>query len=327
MDAENRKILIEAINIKGYYYLPRGCVHAVDGCALKLYEGEIIGIAGESGCGKSTFGKLIMGYNKPPLRLVDGSVKMDGVNIYDLPWKERKKFWGSFIAMIPQYSMNSLTPTHKVQALIIDAINEKIGSTISKEEIIERAKRRFEELGLSPNVLEMYPFELSGGMKQRAVIAISSLLNPKVLIADEPTSALDVSTQRRLLELLYYIVKREIVKSMIVISHDIASLRQICDYMYIMYAGKIMEGGPTEKMIIYPLHPYTKLLLNTVVTIDPETRKRRLEGIPGVPPQLIEPPIGCRFSERCPYAIDRCKREEPQFSEAEPERFVACWLI
>jgi len=327
MNARNRKILIEATNVKGYYYLSEGYVHAVDGCTLKLHEGEIIGIAGESGCGKSTFGKLIMGYNKPPLRLVDGSVTMDRVNIYDLPWKERKKFWGSFIAMIPQYSMNSLTPTHKVRALIIDAINEKSSSSISEEEILERAKRRFEELGLSPTALDMYPFELSGGMKQRAVIALSSLLNPKVLIADEPTSALDVSSQRRLLELLYYIVKREIVKSMIVISHDIASLRQICDYMYIMYAGKIMEGGPTEKMISHPLHPYTKLLLDAVVTLDPEIRKRRLEGIPGAPPRLLEPPIGCRFFERCPYAFDRCKLEEPPFSEVEPDRFVACWLI
>lgn len=319
-------MLIEATNVKGYYYVPEGRVHAVDECTLKLHEGAIIGIAGESGCGKSTLGKLLMGYNKPPLRMVGGSITIDGVNVYNLSWNERKRVWGSLVAMIPQYSMNSLTPTHKVRTLIVDAMKEKFRSSISEGEILERAEGRFKDLGLSLTALDMYPFELSGGMKQRAVIAISVLLNPKVLIVDEPTSALDVSTQRLLLELLYYIVKREIVKSMIVISHDIAALRQICDYMCIMYAGKIMEGAPMEKMISHPLNPYAKLLLDAVVTPESEIRKRRLEGIPGAPPQLLEPPIGCRFSERCPYAFDRCKREEPPFLEVEIDRFVACWL-
>jgi len=327
MTAGSSQILIEAVDVKGYYYIPAGRVHAVDGCTLRLHEGEILGIAGESGSGKSTFGKLIMGYNKPPLRMVSGRITIDGVSIYDMSWRERRKIWGSLIAMIPQYSMNSLPPTHKIQKLIFDAMTEKFPSNISKEEILERAKRRFKDLGLPPFALNMYPFELSGGMKQRAVIAISTLLNPKALIVDEPTSALDVSTQRLLLELLYYIVKREIVKSMIIISHDIATLRQICDYMYIMYAGKVMEGAPIEDMINNPLHPYTQLLLDAVVTPEPEIRKRRLKGIAGAPPPLLKPPVGCRFNERCPYAFDRCKREEPPFSEVEPNRFVACWLI
>jgi len=319
-------MLIEAIDVKGYYSIPEGHVHAVDGCTLKLRHEEIVGIAGESGCGKSTFGKLLMGYDKPPLRMVSGIITIDGVNIYDIPRNERKRVWGSTIAMIPQYSMNSLNPTRKARNLIVDAMKEKFGSSVPKNEMIERAKGRFKDLGLSSTALDMYSFELSGGMKQRTVIAISTLLNPKALIVDEPTSALDVSTQRLLLELLYYIVKRKIVGSMIIISHDIASLRQICDSLCIMYAGKIVESADMEKMIEHPLHPYAKLLLDAVVTPEPEIRKRKLEGIPGAPPQLLRPPVGCRFSERCPYVMDRCKSEEPPYSEAEPDRFVACWL-
>mgnify|MGYP001114179067 CR=1 FL=1 len=326
IDAENRNILIEAIDAKGYYVIPEGYVHAVDGCTLKLCEEEIIGIAGESGCGKSTFGKVLMGFDKPPLRLAGGTITVNGLNIYSVNWNERKRLWGSSIAMIPQYSMNSLNPTRKIRDLIVDAMKEKFRSSVSESEMLERATLRFKDLGLLPTALDMYPFEMSGGMKHRAVIAISTLLNPKVLIVDEPTSALDVSTQRLLLELLYYIVKRKIVGSMIIISHDIASLRQICDSLCIMYAGKIVESADMEKMIEHPLHPYAILLLDAVVTPEPEIRKRKLEGIPGAPPQLLRPPVGCRFSERCPYVMDRCKSEEPPYSEAEPDRFVACWL-
>jgi len=326
MATEDGNILLQAVDVKGYYETPEGSVYAVNGCTLELHEEEIVGIAGESGCGKSTYGKLLMGYGKHPLRMVSGSVTIDRVNIYDKPWSERKRLWGSLIAMIPQYSMNSLNPTRKIQNLIIDSMKEKFRSSVSESEILERAKGRFMDLGLSPTVLGLYPFELSGGMKQRVVIAISTLLNPKVLIVDEPTSALDVSTQRLLLGLLFHIVKRKIVKSMIIISHDIASLRQICDCMYIMYAGKIAERSPMESMIDQPLHPYAKLLLGAVITPEPEIRKRRLDGIPGAPPQLIKPPASCPFSERCPYAWDLCRSLEPPFLEVEPERFVACWL-
>lgn len=326
MKTGNDTTLVNVTGLRGCYVTSEGKVHAVDGCSLKLQEGEIVGIAGESACGKSTFGKLLMGYDKPPLQVVEGAVFVDGVNVYSMSWNERKALWGTSIAMVPQYSMNSLNPTRKILNLIIDAMKEKFGFNVSEAEVSRRAKRRFEDLGLSPDVLEMYPFELSGGMKQRVVIAISTLLNPKVLVVDEPTSALDVSTQRLLLGLLYYIVRNNIVRSMVFISHDIASLRQICNRMYIMYAGKFVESSPTERMIAHPLHPYTKLLLNAVITVDPEVRARKLEGISGAPPRLINPPLGCRFFERCPYAMERCRIEEPPLSEVERVRSVACWL-
>lgn len=320
-------MLLEAVNIKGYYNTSRGYVRAVDGCSLKVKEGEIAGIAGESACGKSTLGKLLIGYDKPPLKMVEGKVIVDGINIYDFPWSKRKSLWGSLVAMIPQYSMNSLNPTIKISDFIVDAMKEKFQSKkVSKDEVLKKAELRFKELGLSAGVLDMYPFELSGGMKQRAVIAISTLLNPRLLVADEPTSALDVSTQKLLLELLLYVVKSRIVGSLIVISHDIASLRQICDQTYIMYAGKIVESSPTDEIIDCPFHPYTKLLLNAVITIQPEIREQRLKSISGTPPQLVKPPQGCRFFERCPDAMGKCKDEEPPSIEVKPGRFVACWL-
>ncbi|MEM2921262.1 MAG: ABC transporter ATP-binding protein [Candidatus Bathyarchaeia archaeon] len=326
MGFDSRNALLKAVNLRGYYRTPEGYVHAVDGCTLRLHEGDLVGIAGESACGKSTLGKLLIGYDKHPLKVLEGTVVVGDVDIYSMPWNERKALWGSSVAMIPQYSMNSLNPTRKIRNLILDAMKEKFQSNLSEAEFLKRAELRFKDLGLSSNVLEMYPFELSGGMKQRVVIAISTLLSPRVLVVDEPTSALDVSTQRLLLGLLNYIVRHKIVGSMAVISHDIASLRQICEQMYIMYAGKIVESVSTEDMIDRPLHPYTKLLLNAVITIDPEIRDHKLEGIPGAPPGLLKPPPGCRFYERCAYAMERCKVEEPPLLEVESNRLVACWL-
>jgi len=319
--------LLKAVNIKGVYESLKGPVYAVDGCSFALSKGDITGILGESGSGKSTFGKLLMGYEKPPLRLIEGHVTINGVNIYEMNLKERKReVWGSLVAMVPQYSMNALNPTRKIHALIKDIMKEKIASEISDEEIRSMSEARVKELGLSPDVLDMYPFELSGGMKQRVVIAVSTLLNPQVLIADEPTSALDVSTQRQLLILLYNLVKKDIVQGLLFISHDISTLRQICNYLFVMYAGKPVELAETEKIINDPLSPYTKLLLNSIVTIDPEIRKTKLSDIPGVPPDLLNPPKGCRFRERCPYATQRCKQKDPPFKEIEKGRFVACWL-
>ena len=307
-------------NLRGGYELPSGFVRAVDGCSLIAYDNEIVGIVGESGCGKSTFATLIIGYVKPPLKIINGTSIIDNVDIYQLSWKERReKVWGRLVSIIPQYSM-------KIKDLIFDVMKEKYNS-LSKTEILKIAKNRFEELGLSDRVLEMYPIELSGGMKQRAVIAISTLLNPKLLIADEPTSALDVSTQKRLLQLLYDLVRRKhIVHTLIFISHDIATLRQICDKLCIMYAGKIVEIGTTDAIINNPLHPYTQGLISSVVTIDPSLRKKTLKGIPGRPPNLIHPPSGCRFHPRCPYAMPLCHKKEPPLIDAGKGRYVACWL-
>ncbi|MGB9759963.1 MAG: ABC transporter ATP-binding protein [Thermoproteota archaeon] len=319
------KFTLKAVNVRGYYKTIRGYVKAVDGCSLATHEGDIIGLAGESGSGKSTLGKLLIGYNKPPLNLISGHVDIGNIKIYNLSWNERRKLWGSLVTMIPQYSMNSLNPVIKISDFIVDTIKQH-SKEISKKDIIEKAIQRFDELQLSQSVLNMYPFELSGGMKQRVVIVASTLLNPSVIVADEPTSALDVSTQRALLELLYKIVKQKIVKSMVIISHDIATLYQISNYVYIMYAGKVVEASNTEELIGDPLHPYTKILINAVTTPEPTTRKQKLVSMSGAPPNLLNPPIGCRFYHRCPFAMEKCKSEEPPLWEIKPGRFVACWL-
>ena len=320
-------LILKAENIKGGYELGSAFLKAVDGCSLYVNEGEIMGLAGESGCGKSTFAKLVMGYAKPPLKFTDGRSIIDGVDVYGLPWKDRRaRLWGRVVAMIPQASMNALNPTKKIKDLILDVFKEKYPHSPSKEEVMKKATNRFEEIGLDSRVLNMYPIELSGGMRQRVVIAISTLLNPSLLIADEPTSALDVSTQKLLLELLYTLVRRSIVKALLFISHDIATLRQICNKMCIMYAGKVVEIGCTEDVIRKPLHPYTQGLINSVISLDPSARNTVLTGIPGSPPNLLNPPPGCRFHPRCPHATPICREREPPLLEVKKGTYVACWL-
>jgi len=320
------KMLLRAINLKGGYEIRSGFVKAVDGCSLTLSEGEILGIIGESGCGKTTLGKLLMGFTMPPLKLLSGKVLISDIDLYSYDLENRRRFWGSLISMVPQYSMNALNPTIKIKDFIYDFLKQH-KRDITREEALEIASVRLKSLNLSPSVLDMYPFELSGGMRQRVVIMISSLLNPKILICDEPTSALDVSTQRVLLELLYNMVKLEkIVSSMIIISHDVAAISQICDTLYVMYAGKIVEKGPLDEVLEEPLHPYTKALISCVLTPEERIRRSRITGLKGAPPNLLNPPAHCRFAARCPLAFSKCKQAEPPLMRI-GNREVACWLF
>ncbi|RLE86942.1 MAG: ABC transporter ATP-binding protein [Thermoprotei archaeon] len=319
-------MLLRAINLKGGYEIRSGFVKAVDGCSLTLSEGEILGIIGESGCGKTTLGKLLMGFTMPPLKLLSGKVLISDIDLYSYDLENRRRFWGSLISMVPQYSMNALNPTIKIKDFIYDFLKQH-KRDITREEALEIASVRLKSLNLSPSVLDMYPFELSGGMRQRVVIMISSLLNPKILICDEPTSALDVSTQRVLLELLYNMVKLEkIVSSMIIISHDVAAISQICDTLYVMYAGKIVEKGPLDEVLEEPLHPYTKALISCVLTPEERIRRSRITGLKGAPPNLLNPPAHCRFAARCPLAFSKCKQAEPPLMRI-GNREVACWLF
>jgi peptide/nickel transport system ATP-binding protein len=321
----NKGIVVEAKNVTGDYVLKDLVVHAVEDCSLELFEGDIVGIVGESGCGKSTFGKLLIGYDKPPLRLVSGTVRVDELDIYSMKPKMRsRKIWGVKISRIPQYSMNSLNPVARIKTIVKDYYRSKFPG-ISEKKALERAAARFEEVGLERDILERYPFELSGGMKQRVVIILSTLIDPKCVIADEPTTALDVSTQRRLIEFMYTLVKKKIVASMIFFSHDIATLNQMCNYFYVMYAGQIVEYGKREDIINNPLHPYTKLLISAIPDIDPKIRENRLKDIPGFPPDLRDPPETCRFLERCPYAEDACKKRQSLIDKG--GRKVRCRLF
>jgi len=323
-----KEVLLKAENVRAYYKLEKASVKAVDGVSFEILEDEVIGVVGESGCGKTTLSNVIFMNMVKPLTLVDGKIflKVNGKfeEISSMTRDEvKKRFWGKEITIIPQAAMNALMPTIKMEKYVRH-LAESHG--IDEHELLEKAKRRFEEVGLKPMWLKRYPFELSGGMRQRAVIAIATILNPSLLIADEPTSALDVVNQKVLLKVLMQMKRQGIVKSIIFITHDIATVRQIADRMIIMYAGKIVEFSPVESILEKPLHPYPQGLFNSVLTPEPEVKKRGITTIPGAPPNLINPPSGCRFHPRCPHVMDICKEKEPPLTEIEPSRRVACWL-
>jgi peptide/nickel transport system ATP-binding protein len=318
--------VLSAENIKAYYKLLDGDVKAVEDVTFSLEIGETLGIAGESGCGKSTLAAVLSTVILPPLQLVSGRLLTeDGRNVFGLRERTlRRDIRGKYLALIPQSAMNALNPTRKIKDLIIDAIKAHYPRK-SKEEIVKIAMGQFAEIDLPSRVLESYFFELSGGMKQRTVIAISSLLNPKVLVADEPTVALDVSTQKAVLDLLVSLKKKRIVQSIIFITHDIAVLRQVANRIMVMYAGMIVEVGTTEEVIFKPLHPYTEALISTVIVPESDIKKRVLTGIPGAPPNLKNPPLGCRFHPRCKLAKPKCESDEIPPLVSKNGRLVRCW--
>lgn len=322
-------MLLSVRNIKAYYSLSKGLVRAVDGVSLDIDYGDILGIAGESGCGKSTFSNVLMMSVSPPLRYIEGEVIMEDNHILtDMPKEQLKtKVWGKMMARVPQSALNALVPTRRIKDFIRDVLKHHL--KVSEEETISRAEKRFQELGLSIETLNRYPHELSGGMKQRVVISIATLLNPKLLIVDEPTSALDVSSQKQVIRMLGNLRKVDIVKGIVFITHDIVTLRQIANRVAIMYAGKIVEIGPIDRMLggHEQLHPYTEGLIGAVITPEPEVKKRGLSHISGDPPDLQNPPRGCRFHPRCPRVIDICTREEPFLIEVGKDSLAACHLI
>ncbi|MEM1683458.1 MAG: ABC transporter ATP-binding protein [Ignisphaera sp.] len=328
------KLLLELDHVKAYYRQVIGprvrIVRAVDDVSLKIYEREVVGVVGESGCGKSTMANVIMMNIRPPLRFEGGSVKLytpKGIVSLERLSKDEIKniIWGREIAIVPQSALNALMPTLKIKRIVYDVLRSHIPN-IDMDKVVELTLRRFKELGLPERAIDMYPFELSGGMRQRAVIAISTLLNPRILLVDEPTSALDVVTQKMVLKTFKDVFEKEIIKTIVFISHDIATVRQIANRMIVMYAGKIVEDSPTEDIISRPLHPYSEGLIGSVLTPEEEIRKRGLRYIPGQPPDLANPPPGCRFHPRCPFAMDICRREEPPLIAIDSNRYVSCWL-
>jgi peptide/nickel transport system ATP-binding protein len=282
-------------------------VYAVDHVSLKVEEGKSLGIAGESGCGKSTLALSLMGYYFPPLHYTSGEIIIDGKNITGMtPDNIRKSILGTEIAYIPQAAMNALNPTQKVIRFIEDVVHAHFPDA-TKKEIYDLARTRFETLGLNASVLEKYPVELSGGMKQRTVIATSVILGPKVLIADEPSSALDVTSQKKVIKMLRDMMETEIIKSMIFITHELPLLYNVTDDIMVMYAGQIVEKASAEKAVFDPLHPYANGLMGAIIVPEEGLRDVKLTAIPGVPPNLKNPPEGCRFADRCKYAVPQCK--------------------
>jgi peptide/nickel transport system ATP-binding protein len=281
-------------------------VYAVDHVSLKIEEGKSIGIAGESGCGKSTLALSLMGYYFPPLHYTSGEIIVDGRNISGMdPNDIRKAILGKEIAYIPQAAMNALNPTQKVIGFVEDVIRAHDPSA-DKKAIYKRACELFETVGLPPQVLDKYSVELSGGMKQRTVIAISVLLSPKVLIADEPSSALDVTSQKMVIKMINQLLHDGMVGSLIFITHELPLLYNVTDHIMVMYAGQIVERATAHEAVFDPLHPYSKGLMGSIIVPEEGLRDVKLTAIPGVPPNLKKPPSGCRFAERCKYVQPEC---------------------
>jgi peptide/nickel transport system ATP-binding protein len=309
-------------DLQVYYRTLRGDVKALDGVSFEVADGEIMGLAGESGCGKSTLGKSLIRLDGR-MRLVGGSVQLDGTDLPIGNDRAMDRFRFREVSIVPQYAMSALNPIRKVGRMISEVLDSR---GVSYEDTLPELRRRLALVGLDESVLGLYPIELSGGMKQRVVMVLSTLLDPSLLVADELTSALDVSSQKAVSRMLVEFRDQGYVKSVIVITHDLAILYQIADTILVMYAGKLAEKAPAETIVHAPRHPYTQLLLSSLPEVGVTFSEKRLRGIPGRPPSLLDPPTGCRFRERCPLASGKCL-EEPPFVEIAPSHYVACWEV
>ena len=313
-------VTLKVDNLKVWYRTLRGDVQALDGVSFGVGDGEVVGLAGESGCGKSTLGKSLIRLDGR-MRHVGGTVELDGKELPIADSGRMDGFRFKEVSIIPQYAMSALNPTRRIGRMVAELLESR---GVRADGVHQELLRRLELVGLDPEVLDRYPIELSGGMKQRMVMVLSTLLNPSLLIADEITSALDVSTQKAVAEALVDFRDRHYVKSTIFITHDLSLVYQIADSIIVMYAGKLAEKAPTDALVSSPRHPYTRMLISALPEVGVRFGTRRLRGIPGSPPPLLDPPTGCRFRDRCPLAFEKCA-EQPPFLEVAPDHFAACW--
>ncbi len=312
--------LLEVKDLRIYYYTLTGIVKAVDGVSFTMAEGEVLGIAGESGCGKSTLGYGLLGLVPPPGKIVGGSIVLDKTDLTKLKPSELRRVRWTRVSMVFQGAMNALNPVYTVGHQLAEPLVLHRG--LSVKAALDVAADMVKKVGLTPDVLRRYPHELSGGMKQRVMIAMALLLRPRLVIADEPTTALDVVIQAQIMN-LFKELRRVERNAMILITHDLSLIAEIADRTSVMYAGKMVEIGSSDTVFGSPLHPYTQGLLRSI----PRLRgKEKITWIPGVPPDLRVPPPGCRFHPRCPYAMDVCRSEEPPEVEVEKGHKVSCWL-
>jgi peptide/nickel transport system ATP-binding protein len=313
--------LLELWNLKTYFYTDRGVVKAVDGVNLKLEKGEALGVTGESGCGKSTMAYSILRIVPPPGRVVGGRIFLGDINLTSLNETEMREYirWKR-ISIVFQGAMNALTPVYTIGHQITEALT--FHTDMSHEEAVERTRKLLDLVGLEPELIERYPHELSGGQKQRAFIAMALTLNPDLIIADEPTTALDVVVQAQFLNLLKRLV-RDLKISLILITHDLSVIAEMASQIAVMYAGKIAEKGPADDVFLEPAHPYTQGLLQSVPRLKATVQTR---SIPGQPPDLANPPTGCRFHPRCRFAMDLCRKKDPMETRLSRDHYVSCWL-
>lgn len=317
--------MLEVEHLSTYYKTRTGeRIYSVHDVSFSVEDGKILGIAGESGCGKSTLAMSVMGYYFPPLFYETGKIVINSNEITKATKKEIcRNVLGSEISYVPQAAMNALNPTQRIIQLIEDVLHaHKI--SLSKKDILNLARERFEALNLPEKVLHQYAIELSGGMKQRTVIAISTLLNPKVLIADEPSSALDVSSQKVVIRLLHNLMEKGYVRSMLFITHELPLLYNVADDIVVMYAGEIVERAPVKDIVFEPIHPYSIGLMNSILVPEEKTKNQPLTAIEGTPPNLKTPPDGCRFAQRCFMASRECHSNKVQLRSVEDNRSYRC---
>jgi len=315
--------VLDVQDLVTFYDTLRGPVKAVDGVSFQVEKGEALGLAGESGCGKSTIALSVLKILPKGGRIVGGRIFFKDVDVVPLTSEKMRKIRWKSMSVVFQGAMNALNPVFKVGDQIVEAIL-KHESDVGKKEAEERVGKLFELVGIEPSRAKHYPHEYSGGMRQRALIAMAIACNPELLIADEPGTALDVIVQAQVLKLLREL-KVKLNLSMILISHDLSIIAETCEKSAIMYAGKIVEYGSIVSIYKEPLHPYTQGLLSAFPGL--RAAKKRMVSIPGSPPDLLDPPSGCRFHPRCSFAMEICKRREPRLSDTERDHSVACYLV
>ena len=309
-------LLVEGLTV--YYYTLRGVVRAVEDAYLAAGEGELVAVVGESGSGKSTLGYAILNLVPAPGRVVRGRVVVDGVEVTGLRGEELRRVRGRLVSMVFQDPFTTLDPVRRIGDQLAEVLVEH---GVEEREARERVPELLRAVGLPEHIARAYPHQLSGGQRQRVAIAAAIALRPRVLVADEPTTALDVIVQKQIMDLIDSL-RRELGMTVVLITHDIALAAERATSIAIMYAGYIVEFGPKDRVIGDPIHPYTRMLLASVPDIEsPEWPK----PIPGTPPDLRNPPPGCRFHPRCPHATDRCRREVPPPRKTRDGRIVRCW--
>jgi len=318
--------MLKIENLSTSYKTIDGDVHVLKDINFEIHDDEIFGIAGESGCGKTTLLNTLYDIIEYPLVIDQGRVVLEGEKNgqkYSYESGQIRKTWWNNIAYVPQAAQSVLNPIVRLKTQFIDSIPKEDRKKEKPEEILKRVAEYLKELNLSPDVLESYPFQLSGGMRQRAIIALATFMSPGVVLADEPTTALDVVVQKGILMMLMRLQK-QLKNTLIIVSHDMGVHYQITDRMAIMYSGSVAELGKTEDIFNDPIHPYTKMLVDALPRVGEDVQR---VGIAGRPPALKNPPPGCRFAPRCPHATDRCRSEVPKFREIKPGRFAACHLL
>ena len=329
MSAVAAGTLLELEDVVVDYVLPDRRVRAVDGVSLSIAPGETLGIAGESGCGKSTLANTILQILKPPAQLTSGRVLFEGSDLGALTREELRRFRWRHVSLVFQSAMDVLNPVMRVGDQFVDML--KAHERVRKSEALSRAAELFELVGIDRERIRSYPHQLSGGMRQRVVIAMALALRPELIVLDEPTTALDVVVQREILQELEQL-KAELGFAVLFITHDLSLLVEFSDRISIMYAGEIVETATAEALFHDPKHPYTVGLMSSFPPLTGPLE--RIAGIPGSPPNLAEPPPGCRFNPRCPHCdgrdgalFIRQTTERPRLREIEPEHFVACHLV